>query len=33
LILYLGEEVMPKCPSRARSLTVGIKPLASKDSL
>jgi hypothetical protein len=33
LILYLGVEVMPKCPSRARSLSVGIKASAPKDSL
>jgi hypothetical protein len=33
LILYLGLEVMPKCPSRARSLEVWIRASAPKDSL
>jgi hypothetical protein len=33
LILYLGVEVKPKCPSRARSLPVGIEASALKDSL
>jgi hypothetical protein len=33
LILYLGAEVMPKCPSRARSLPIGIRASAPKDSL
>jgi hypothetical protein len=33
LIWYLGVEVMPKCPSKARSLPVGIRALAPKDSL
>jgi hypothetical protein len=33
LILYLGAEVMSKCPSRARSLPVGIGASALKDSL
>jgi hypothetical protein len=29
----LGVEVMPKCPSRARNMPVGIRASASKDSL
>jgi hypothetical protein len=33
LIRYLGAEVMPKCPSRARSLPVGIRASAPKDSI
>jgi hypothetical protein len=33
LIRYLGAEVMPKCPSRARSLSVGIGASAPKDSI
>jgi hypothetical protein len=33
LILYLRAEVMPKCPSRARCLSVGIGASAPKDSL
>jgi hypothetical protein len=33
LIWYLGVEVMSKCPSRARSLPVGIEALVPKDSL
>jgi hypothetical protein len=33
LILYLGAVVMPKCPSRARILLVGIGASAPKDSL
>jgi hypothetical protein len=33
LILYLGVEVMPKCPSRARSLPVWIEASTKKDSL
>jgi hypothetical protein len=33
LILYLGAEVMPRCPSRAQSLPVGIGASAPKDSL
>jgi hypothetical protein len=32
LILYLGAEVMPKCPSRAQSLPIGIWSSALKDS-
>jgi hypothetical protein len=33
LIMYLGAEVMSKCPSRARSLPVGTGASAMKDSL
>jgi hypothetical protein len=33
LILYLGAEVMPKCPRGARSLPVGIRASTPKDSL
>jgi hypothetical protein len=33
LIWYLGVEVLPKCPSRERSLSVGIGASAPKDSL
>jgi hypothetical protein len=33
LIMYLLAEVMPKCPSRARSLPIGIRASALKDSL
>jgi hypothetical protein len=33
LIRNLGAEVMPKCPSRAQSLPVGIGASAPKDSL
>jgi hypothetical protein len=32
-ILYLGAEVMPKCPNRARSLPMGIGASTSNDSL
>jgi hypothetical protein len=33
LILYLRAEVMPKCPSKALSLLVGIRASAPKDSI
>jgi hypothetical protein len=33
LILYLGAEVMPKCPSKALSMPVGIGASALKDSI
>jgi hypothetical protein len=33
LIWYLGAEVMPKCPSRARSLPIGTGASAPQDSL